>query len=209
MAGKKAATVIDAARALVEKSFDSIKPEDAPPLRKIVTSAYLTTPELHYLHDKLAAYSGKLAMLGFIYSDLAIPGPGPVADAVQLEIPGCFKVENLEDLKAGLVDGGGGRKFLSISWGGMSPGTLILQRHMSPDCWVEVGNYIDQKEPEAAVTCLLLSTRYRGTPFDALKRDRAFVDSRYWGERSRAIKTQARVSRNRERGRESDAGRDP
>jgi hypothetical protein len=209
MAGKKAATIIEAARALVEKSFDSIKPEDATPLRKIVTSAYLTTPELHYLHDKLAAYSGKLAMLGFIYSDLALPSPGPVEGAVQLEIPGRFKVQQLEDLKAGLVDVGSGRKFLSISWGGVNPGTLILQRHMNPDCWVEVGNYIDQKEPEAAVTCLLLSSRYQGMPFDALKRDRAFVDRRYWGERSRAIKEQMRDSRSRERGRESDVSRDP
>lgn len=210
MAGKKAASVIDAARALVEKSFDSIKPADVPPLEKLISSAYLTTPELHYLHDKLAAYSGKLAMLGFIFSDLTIPAPGPVAGAVQLEIPGCFKVQSLENVQAGLVDGGGGRRFFAISWGGVSPGTLVLRRNSNPDCWVEVANYIDQKEPEAAVTCLLFSTtREQGTPFDALKREIAYRDRRYWTERDRAAKSSVRDSRSRERGRESDASRDP
>lgn len=210
MAGKKAATIIEAARVLVEKSFDSIKPADAAPLRNLISSAYLTTPELHYLHDKLAAYSGKLAMLGFIYSDLTVPAPGQVMGAVQLEIPGSFKVESLDNLQAGLVDAGGGRKFFTISWGGANPGTLILRRNSNPDCWVEVANYIDQKEPQAAVTCLLFSsTREQGTPFDPLKRELAYRDCRYWAERDRTAKASVRDSRQRGRERESDASRDP
>lgn len=207
MADKKAATIIEAARVLVEKSFDAIKPGDAIPFQKLISSAYLTSPEINYLHEKLAAYSGKLAMLGFIYSDLTVPAPGPVAGAVQLEIPGCYKVQPLEDIQAGLVDAGNDRKFLTLSWGGGNPGTLILRRNKNPDCWVEVASYIDQKEPEAAVTCLLLGARDVGTPFDSLKRDLAYVDRRYWRERNQSVKKVVRDHKRREG--ERDVRRDP
>lgn len=195
MAGKKAATILEAARTLVEHFPESIKSEHAAPLNNLITSAYLTSPELHYLHEKLAEYSGKLAVLGFIYSELTIPRPGPTPGAAQAEIPGCYDVKLLPDLSAGIVDAGKGRKFLSIAWGGADPGTVILRHHENPDCWVEVEHYFHRKEPEAAVTCLLLSRGDPGTPFDRLKRNIQEMERRYWGERTRTAKASTRGSR--------------
>jgi hypothetical protein len=195
MAGnKKAATILEAARALVTRSPEVIRPEHRAPLNNLITSAYLTSPELHYLHEKLAEYSGKLAVLGFIYSELTIPRPGPTPGAVQAEIPGCYKVTLLPDLTAGIVDAGKGRRFLSIAWGGENPGTVILRHNTSPDCWVEVDRHFHRKEPEAAVTCLLLSHGDPGTPFDRLKRNMDEMGRRHWGERTRSVKASSRGS---------------
>ncbi len=208
MARNKAATILEAARALLTQAPDSIKPTDAGPLMKLIGSPYLTSPELHYLHDKLAEYSGRLAMLGFIYSDLAMVPPGPVPGAVQLELPGVYKVDRLTDLSSGIVDAGAGRKFMVLSWGGAKPGTLILRRNSKPECWVEVAQYLDRKEPEAAVSCLLLGEGDRGTPFDGIKRDLQHSERRYWRDRNKTVQSALRDGRENSR-REEDASRDP
>jgi hypothetical protein len=185
---KKAATILEAARVLVTKSPDSIKPEDLPVLKNLASTAYLASQEISFLHYKLAEYSGKLAVLGFIYSELVIPPPGPTPGAVQAEIPGCYNVRLLPDLCAGVVDAGNGRQFLSVAWGGNDPGTVILRKHDNPKCWVEVEHYFDRKEPQAAVTCLLLVHGDPGTPFDHLRKTIDHYERRLWGSRNRAVK---------------------
>jgi hypothetical protein len=192
MADNKAATIIEAARALVEKAFHLIRPYDVVPLKWFASSPVLTDLELRDLHAKLCAYSEELAVLGFSYRELVIPSSVWSPGSADPDAGRCYKVESLKDLASGIVDAGKGRRFLVMSWNEPRPGTVVLRRNSNPDCWVEVASYLDRKEPEAAVTCLLLGEGDRGTPFDALKKAVSRAEHRYWGERDRVAKAAIR-----------------
>lgn len=208
MADRKAATIVDAARALVSRSLESIRPEDRGDLARLATSAYLTTDELQYIHDTLASYFGKIATLGFIYSELVVPPPGAPPGTIQAELPGSYPVDILPDACAGIVDAGGGRKFLTVSWGGRHQGTIIFRYNEKPKCLVEVASYSDRKEPEKAITCFLLSGLVDpGTPFDPIKKNMELWERRYWAECKKSNSSKLRRGKQRSR-REGDACRD-
>lgn len=94
MADKKAATIIEAARALNEvcdgaetRDAQGFNGADAPFAKSLLGQAYLTQKQLDALHRLLRKYAGQLAKLGFIYSELVVPPPGPVPGARQAELP--------------------------------------------------------------------------------------------------------------------------
>lgn len=94
MERKKAATIIEAARALNEvcdgaesRDAQGFNGVDAPFAKSLLGQAYLTQKQLDALHRLLQKYGGQLARMGFIYSELVVPGPGPVPGAKQAELP--------------------------------------------------------------------------------------------------------------------------
>lgn len=94
MAGKKAATIIEAARA-INAQCDGAETRDkvgfsgadAPFAKSLLSQAYLSQKQLASLHKLLQKYGGQLARLGFAYSELLVPAPGPVPGAAQAELP--------------------------------------------------------------------------------------------------------------------------
>jgi ATP-dependent DNA helicase DinG len=79
------ATIIDAARALNEvcdgaktRDAQGFNGADAPFAKSILSQSRLTERQLSALHNLLRKYAGQLAKLGFIYSELETPAPGPV-----------------------------------------------------------------------------------------------------------------------------------
>lgn len=204
--GKKVGTVVDAARALIDLCPSPVFPGDRIPMEKILSSAYRTSEELRQLHSMLSRYSVGLELLGFSYDELAVPAPGPAPGAVQLEIPGQYKVEALPDLSAGIVDAGNGRVFLSLAWGGPRSGTILFRKNDSPNCWVEVANYLDRKDPERAVSCLLLGRGDPGNPFDTLKKKLSASERRNLKQVRSSVKSSLQSS-GKSVGREGNVGR--
>jgi hypothetical protein len=195
MADKKAATVIDAAKALLGADRLTVSHVHREVLERVTLSAYRSIADLQLLHNTLCSYTVTLKWLGFDYGELVIPPPGPAEGVVQLQIPGIYEVEELKDLAAGIVNAGSGRIFLSLSWGGRQQGTIVFRKNDSPACWVEVASYLDRKTPEAAVSCLLLSgSRDHGTPFDSLKKRLAVSEHKNFQIAKSAAKRSRRKS---------------
>ena len=91
---KQKATVVDAARALSDvcdgastKDGQGFNGADSPFVVDLLSQAFLTAKQLAALHRLLQKYGGQLAKMGFVYSELVVPAPGPVAGARQAEIP--------------------------------------------------------------------------------------------------------------------------
>lgn len=206
MAENRSATTVDAAKALIGLPDELVDPEVRRELRRIVTSAYRSSADLDLLKERLWPYSGSLTGLGFSYDKLISPEPGPADGAFQLEIPGQYKVHTLQDVSAGMVDAGNGRKFLVVSWGGLCPGTMVLRQSDTPKCFVEVAQSFERKELEAAVTGVLLGGVDPGTPFDELRKRLATSEKRVMRQGQQSAKTAIKASMKRGRG---NAGRNP
>src|SRR5579862_6083831 len=80
------ATILDAARALnavcdgaETRDAQGFNGADAPFAKSLLSQSYLTQKQLAALHRLLQKYGGQMAKLGFIYSELVVPVPGPVA----------------------------------------------------------------------------------------------------------------------------------
>jgi len=92
MGSEKAATIIEAARALSAqcdgaqaKDGVGFNGSDSPFAKSILEQPWLTKKQLESLHKLLRKYSGQLSSLGFTYDQLVVPAPGPV--------PGCRQAE--------------------------------------------------------------------------------------------------------------------
>lgn len=93
---------------------------------------------------------------------------------------GRYEVEQAAEPRCALVNAGGGRAFLVLTFGTSHPTTLIFLRSKSPDCFVQVSAVDGAPDPERAVTGYLFGRSFPANPINDLKRDLERWRSRAW-----------------------------